>query len=90
MADTFDVEMKYYQTPIYNSEAEAWKDLMDYLRPLVDDHWVWFRVLPEVASEFNYDTKERVYAGFVRFVVNPTPLGLKENEMNIPRIGKAK
>ena len=89
MTDIYEVPYHYYSTELYDTEAEAWQDLMDYIKPLIDDHWVWFRVPPEVNSNFEYNTKKTVYQGFVRFIINPKALGLDKDNITIPTIGEA-
>lgn len=83
----YEIEPIYYSTKLYDTETEAWNDLMAYLKPMVDDHWVWFRVIPEVNSEYLYDQKKTVYQGFARFIVHPKALGMNSDTIPIPSLG---
>jgi hypothetical protein len=81
------VDMEYfsYQTKPYETETACWTDLGAYLKEKNDMGWVWLRVVPEVNSERNFDTKETSYRGFVRGGVIPQDWDV----LHIPGIGEA-
>ncbi len=83
----FEVEPRYYLTQIYHTELEAWQDLMKVTNGFMDNHWVWFRELPGVNSQLNFDTKKMEYQGFTRFVVNPMVVLEDKDTLDIPSIG---
>lgn len=87
MTNHFDAHYQYYQTKVYDTEVEAWKDLMEYINSEIENHWVWFRVKPEVNSDYRYDEKKTYYKGFARFVINPIDVMSENNELHIPTIG---
>lgn len=88
--NTYDVNIKYYRTPIFETEVEAWRDLTKYINSEIDNHWVWFRTLPEVISEKNYPENKTYHYGFARFVVNPKEVLEDRDSITIPSLGTAK
>lgn len=87
--DEFEIKIEYCQTPVFDTPQEAWQYLADYIKPLVEDHWVYFRTYPQVDSQYLFDHKKTVYQGFTRFIIDPKPLGLHSDELKIPSLGSA-
>lgn len=66
------LEPHYYRTsPECASAEDCWKELGQYMEMHAQDRLVFFRDVPQVHTEFDFDAKRRAYVGHVRFNAGP-------------------
>lgn len=74
-SDYSDFEHHYFRTsPECDSETASWEELGGYLAKHANDRLVYFREVPQVLTEIDFDTKSCRYVGFVRFYAGPKRL----------------
>lgn len=78
------LESHFFQTPIYETSEEAWRDLVKYLEKHAKWNMVFLREVPNVIHEFNKETQVENYIGVVRFAVSPVKY---DDSIHIPIIG---
>lgn len=76
MADVVEWDHHYHLTPreTEGSEIECWRDLAKYMKEHIRGRPVWFRELPAVESDRDFNTKITRWRGVVRFHVAPAVL----------------
>lgn len=85
--DYIVLEHHWYKVPkeLSTTRESCWQALADYLEKYAKWNMVFLREGPQVISELDYDTKEQVHVGFIRFSVSPVKY---ENTIDIPNISK--
>ncbi len=60
-----------YRTEVHSSYEDAAEELIIHLADLRGKA-VWFRQAPEIVSDYDFDTKERIFCGITRYAILDT------------------